>query len=299
MNKRWSSGKIAAVVCGGIAAVVALWVSLMVSVLQLSEFLSREPAFAEASAWEENQEAEPSPDRFKEPEEEQEKEKPEGNVKDNEETEYYEFENDLQGGLAYEVDFRQYDKDDFQGKEGKGEVRVRFSYPVILGDVINLEGINDAIQKELKVVTEHAASVVDYLDEDELYEFTGEAYVTYMSQRLLSVAYVEYGYLDGEYLESYVVCVNVDMETGMVLDNTQLLQFDDSFSIDFRERCQRQNGEIDALSYLSDQEITSYLKDTDSLIALYTPLGMEIGFNYYDGWVTVTYRDYEQYRKQF
>ena len=50
---------------------------------------------------------------------------------------------------------------------------------------------------------------------------------------------------------------------------------------------------------MSDQEITYYLTDSDYLIIFYTPLGMEVGFNYYDGWVTVTYRDYEKYQKKF
>lgn len=82
-----------------------------------------------------------------------------------------------------------------------------------------------------------------------------------------------------------------------MLNNTDLLNINDSFSVDFRERCERQNGEIEELYYMSDQEITGYLTENDYLIIFYTPLGMEIGFNYYDGWVTVTYKDYKRYQK--
>ena len=100
-------------------------------------------------------------------------------------------------------------------------------------------------------------------------------------------------------MESYVVSYNVDMEMGIVLNNTHLLAVDDGFSVDFRERCKLQNGEIEELEYMSDQEITYYLTDNDYLIVFYTPLGMEVGFNYYEGWVTVTYKDYEKYQEKF
>ena len=68
----------------------------------------------------------------------------------------------------------------------------------------------------------------------------------------------------------------------------------DEFTIDFRERCEKQNGEIYGLNYYSDQDITSLMNEESTLILFYTPLGLEVGFNYPDGWVTVTYPDYEE-----
>ena len=59
-----------------------------------------------------------------------------------------------------------------------------------------------------------------------------------------------------------------------------------------------QNGEITYLSMMSDQEITEYF-NSSNIIVFYTPKGLEIGFNYDEGWVTVTYEDYEQYLKVF
>lgn len=306
MRNKWVSGKIVAAALGGTAGVLLLWVSLVVSVIHLGNFLSENENAASdrVTVTKEKEESRSGRESAREDTERRSKENEEedkrsSSKKEKEEEEYYEFENALQDNLSYQVDFEEYEKDDFETTKSQGEASVEFTYPVVSGEVTNLEGINDAIQKELQVVTDHVASVVEYLDEDEIYRFLGEPYVTYMSEELLSIAYVEYGYLDDDYLESYVVSVNVDMETGMVLDNTQLIRFDDSFSVDFRERCERQNGAIDSLDYMSDQEITSYLQDNDYLIALYTPLGMEIGFNFYDGWVTVTYKDYERYQKQF
>ena len=89
------------------------------------------------------------------------------------------------------------------------------------------------------------------------------------------------------------------MQDGVVLDNTDIIAVDDDFSIDFRYRSDEQNGTIDELDWLSDQEITELLTSPGNLIIFYTPQGMEIGFNYEDGWVTVTYRDYEDFLKIF
>ena len=43
--------------------------------------------------------------------------------------------------------------------------------------------------------------------------------------------YVESGYLDGESYENYVISVNVDMESGLAMTNSQILDIDDEFSI--------------------------------------------------------------------
>lgn len=293
MKKKWSAGKIAGVILGSLAALFLLWIAFLVSVFQLASFL--EKLDNEASGQEEN-----SP-YDKEREEDREKDKAEDEPEDDlpfftGEEEYYEFGNALRDDLSYQVTFESFVKDDFTGE---GSATVEFLYPVIEGEVINLEGINRAVKQEVVTVEEHVADSIGYLTEGETYTFEGTAYVTFMSEEIFSVAYVEYGYLNEEFLESYVVSYNIDMQTGMILKNSNLLDIDDKFSIDFRERCEKQNGEIAALSYFSDQEITAYLTDDNYLIAFYTPLGMEIGFNYYEGWVTVTYQDYERYQKQF
>ena len=60
---------------------------------------------------------------------------------------------------------------------------------------------------------------------------------------------------------------------------------------------------MEYLDELTDEELAAYLQDGSSMIAYYTPLGMEIGLNYETagttGWVTVTYKDYDQYLSKF
>ena len=88
------------------------------------------------------------------------------------------------------------------------------------------------------------------------------------------------------------------MENGVILDNENILSIDDTFSVEFRKQSDIQNGEIVYLTSMTDQEITALFNSPD-IIVFYTPKGMEIGFNYDEGWVTVTYEEYEQYLKVF
>lgn len=309
MKKGWSTGKIIGVIAGGIAAVIILWVAFVVSVFQLIDFFSKiEEESSDEYEWSydyEYRDEDDAEDKDRQDDQEFDDRSDDrdrngfigegGNIGDGE---YYEFESDIREDLSYQMTIRSYEKDDFTSEQG-GRAEIFFEYAVVSGEVPNLEGINQALYEELSEVEEHINSSMEFLAKDDLYQYTGTCFVTYMSEDVLSVVYVEYGYLNDQFLESYVISRNFDMQTGMILSNTNLVNMNDRFSVDFRERCEEQNGRISGLSAMSDQEITEYLSDRDSLIIFYTPLGMEIGFNYYDGWVTVTYRDYEKYTKQF
>ncbi len=310
MKKPWTTGKILGTIFGCFGIGVALIVSFMVSVYQITDFIMAvaESEYFEAE-YDEDRDEDFDEDRADDRDNDYDDDRDDdydddytyGGEDDDDvynyfENEYYEFEDAVRDDLSYRVEFDTYEKDDFM--EDSGYISMDVTYPVVYGDSVDEERVNDAIQGEIGVVEDYLDDIADYLGGGE-YTFTAYAYVTYMSEEVLSVAYVEYAYLDGDYFESYVVPVNIDMETGMVLKNSQFFSVDDDFSIEFRKRCERQNGIIDSISDMSDQEITEYLSDESTVIAFYTPLGMEIGFNYYDGWVTVTYSDYKKYQQQF
>lgn len=297
MKNEWSAGKIVALILGCFLGFLILGIAFIVSAYQLSCFMTEVSEAQETNQEEEYDEY----DSYEEEEEEIEefdydRNEWEEDFSNNEE--YYEFENDINTDLSYQITFEEYYRDDLS-KDEEIKIELEMKYPVISGEVTNLNAINEVIYGEIEAVEEFLTSYDSYLSSNDEYIYTGEAYITYMTEEILSIAYVEYGYLNGEYVESYVISFNMDMQTGMILQNSHLLDIDDEFSIEFRERCEKQNGEIDGLSYFSDQDITMYLTDDSSLIIFYTPIGMEIGLNYYDGWVTVTYPDYEKYQKQF
>ncbi|MDD6491854.1 MAG: hypothetical protein PUG54_06500 [Firmicutes bacterium] len=259
MKKEWSGKKTAAVICGCLGAGIILLVTFYISVFQLVRgVLVLERKYG-------------------------------GNIA----SEYYEFHNEVKNNLSYQVRFEDYEEKFGDSKNSSVDI----AYPVVYGKD-DFTAVNKIIQKEIGKVKSYVESVAGQLGKSEEFEFDGECYVTYMDEELLSIIYVEYGYLNDEVYESYVVSVNIDMESKMALTNTQLLDIDDEFSIDFRERCEKQNGSIELLNYYSDQNITQMLTSEEHLIIFYTPLGMEVGFNYYGGWVTVTYRDYGKYQKQ-
>lgn len=214
---------------------------------------------------------------------------------------YYTIHNDIKDDLSYQVEMEYYEYE-----MDNENLMLIADYPVISGEEVpNLDKLNKAVRKEVDRVTELFEK--DYKkhmqeDEDAYFVATLGGCVTYMDEDKLSVVYQETIYNDMDDMGSgvYLISVNVDMKNGVVLDNKEILKIDDAFSIDFRERSDEQNGEISSLNYMTDQEITNYF-NSDDVIVFYTPKGMEIGFNYEDGygWVTVTYEEYEEYLKVF
>lgn len=213
-----------------------------------------------------------------------------------EDSEYYRLDDDIRWDLSYSVEFDSYE----DGGDIQDNVYMAILYPVIAGDdVPNLNRLNDKILDEVDFLK----SLADDVEDDMELDVDAEAYVTYMDEEKLSIVFHETLYLsyeDGEIADAayYLYSINFDMKNGVVMDNQNIIDADDDFSVDFRERSDIQNGEINYLTMMSDQEITDYFNSSD-IIIFYTPMGMEIGFNYDQGWVTVTYPDYEQYLKVF
>lgn len=307
MKKKWSTGKIVGLIFGIIGAilllVVAFYISLILIFVKLYEldadsirdFIEDEYDYDwyDDDDYDDDDNYDYDDDNYDDYDNELNDEEDDEYYGD---MDYYEFHDEIRTDLSYQIS-----NDYYESKAADNEnAMISAEYPVVEGlDAKMLTKVNDAIQKEIEMATEHVNSMSSLLEEDMTFEFLMESYVTYMDEDILSIAYKEYGYIDDEIYESYVVSLNIDMESGMEMTNSQILKIDDAFSVDFRERCERQNGEIDMLNYYSDQDITEMMNDNDYLIIFYTPLGMEVGFNYYYGWVTVTYSDYEDYQKSF
>ena len=209
--------------------------------------------------------------------------------------EYYTLHDDIKD-LSYSIDWEYFEYD-----AGGENVIIEVEYPVIIGGRIpNKEMINDELEAEIGFFTDYYEEEYSkYMNDDDSYFYvSATAYVTYMSEDILSVVFSEAVYSD--YFDSIsLYCLNFDMQNGVILDNTDILSVDDEFSIDFRYRSERQNGTIDELDYYSDQEITQMLTSSGSLIIFYTPQGLEVGVNYDEGYVTVTYHDYKDYLNTF
>lgn len=304
MKKKWSTGKIVGVALGSAGIAFILFISLIISIYQLAERLvsledtaySDRGSYSEDEDFDTDEQDDEDYDRKNDDEYDDNQNADADSSEDwwdQDEGEYYDFHDEIRKDLSYKVTFM---TDSYSCGEN---VTSEMTYPLISGEnVTNLDGVNNAIQKELTVVREYMDRWSQVLSEEDICEFIGESYVTYMDEKTFSTVYMETGYINGEAQDNYLVSVNIDMETGMIISNTQILNMNDEFSIEFRKRSDEQNGEMEEISSFSDQDITDYLTDNDRLIIFYTPLGMEVGFNFSGGWVTVTYPDYENFRKQ-
>ncbi|MBD5459219.1 MAG: hypothetical protein HDR27_11685 [Lachnospiraceae bacterium] len=211
------------------------------------------------------------------------------------EDEYYTLHEDNKK-LSYSINWEYFEYD-----ADNENVSIIVDYPEVSGShVPNLDKINRAIANEISVFTDYYEEEYSkYMtDNDSYFNAYASGYVTYMSEDVLSVVFSETVYTN-YYNSAYLYCINIDMRDGVILENTDIISVDDVFSVDFRYRSDEQNGTIDGVDRMSDQEITELLTSDSSLIIFYTPQGMEIGFNYDEGWVTVTYHDYRDYLKIF
>ena len=219
MKKGWRAGKIIGVIAGVIAAVIILWIAFIASMFQLVDFFTQieEDSIDEYEwSYDYDEDDAEDEDRYDEHRNEDRSDEDDdrssgngGNIGDGE---YYDFENAIREDLPYQVTIQSYEKDDFTSENG-GKAELSFEYAVISGDVPNSDGINRILYEEVSEVEEHMVSSADLLSENDEYQYTGTCYVTYMSEDVLSVVYVEYGYLNDQFLESYVISINFDMQT--------------------------------------------------------------------------------------
>ncbi len=113
------------------------------------------------------------------------------------------------------------------------------------------------------------------------------AYVTFMDEEKLSVAVQHTLYEHGRE-RTMLHSVNFRMDTGEILSGEEILPIDEELVRQFRSRNSLQNGEVEFLQEASDEELLELLRNEESRILFYTPVGLEIGFNFEDGWITVT-----------
>ncbi len=150
-------------------------------------------------------------------------------------------------------------------------------YPSVINSELSfVEEINAAIKAE-------ALSYKPVAMEGDNFGYV-DCYVTYMTSGLLSVVFV-YDAYEGEDNQFGISALNFDMVTGEQLTMEEMLPTYD-FIDKYRETCEVQNGiELDNLS---DDEIMAMITNPETGVAFYNPVGIDIGFNYPEGWMTVT-----------
>ncbi len=201
---------------------------------------------------------------------------------------------DLYSDIRYDLDYQVEMTSGYYAPEEYENVMVDIEYPVISGNVDNLDTINGLLEYEYTYY-------LDYFEDNYkstmlptgYYMVYATCYVTYMDENVMSVVFQEEVLLDDLRAINFY-CLNFDMKNGMVLNNTEILNMDEEFAADFRVREILENGE-EALPDYTDQQIMELLNDEDYLVIFYTPMGMEVGLNLGSSVIFMTYSDYERF----
>ena len=90
--------------------------------------------------------------------------------------------------------------------------------------------------------------------------------------------------------------VTFDLESGQEIQPEQMTGLDEELVMRFRAQNETQNGSVEFVENSSDEELLALLRDPDTGVFFYSPVGLEAGFNYESegyssGWVTVTLKD--------
>ena len=112
-------------------------------------------------------------------------------------------------------------------------------------------------------------------------------YVTYMDEEKISVV-VKHSFYEKKTTTPRVEAVTLRIDTGEIISHEEMVQVDEELAWQFRSRNAHQNGTVEFVDELSDEELMEYLKNGEDSVMFYTPGGLEIGFNYDGGWGTVT-----------
>lgn len=186
------------------------------------------------------------------------------------------------------------------------EVYGAVNYYSLTGDSIpNLEEINATLYA-------HAMNpLMAYLDDQTSYDettdisFGVDCFVSYNDEQKISIVRYIQVYSDGYQEFFYMTADNIDLKNGEFLSAKDILDIDASFATKFKEYSRAQNGsDVEALYYLTDEELVDMLLNDDTNIIFFSPCGLEVGMNYafhqsYSnfGWVTVTLNNFEDYVK--
>lgn len=155
---------------------------------------------------------------------------------------------------------------------------------VIAGEEALMETVNDQIEE---MVCKYQDSYRDFS-----YGSYSTGYVTYMDEERLSVV-VRHELEDSD-IENSVYeldAVTFDMTTGQVIPYGELVQVDMETVKKFRSQDSLQNGTVEFVNELTDEELLDYLQDDEKRMVFLTPVGTELGFNFEGGWVTVTLKE--------
>ena len=207
---------------------------------------------------------------------------------------YVTLANAVREDLSYRVEWEEYDlRDEETGATASGR------YPQLSGgNIPQMDQLNELIRSEATYFSNLYEYYRGWQGENVVYRAESIGYVTYMDEERISIVLEESYEMDGQSRIS-LYSINVDLLSGEVMDNGGLIEYSPQLAERFRDQSSRQNGYVEAVENMNDEQLLDFLSDENTNIVFYTPVGLEIGFNYTTndstGWVTATIKDYDRY----
>ncbi len=161
------------------------------------------------------------------------------------------------------------------------------TYPVLTGDGADYSAINSRITE---MALQYRESYTDYPG-----GATTLGYVTYMDETQISIVFQHSIYEDNGTLPR-ISSLTFDLETGTEIQPEQMTEINEELVMRFRSQNTTQNGSVSFVDNASDEELLALLQNREESVYFYTPVGLEVGFNYESddyssGWVSVTLKD--------
>ena len=210
--------------------------------------------------------------------------------------EYYkEITDALRGDLPYGIEWVESDL-----SRKQEDASFYALYPQLTGDIPNRKELNRSIEEAALAYRDYCQFAIEAAGFSTCH-VQSFGYVTFMSEDVMSIVFDERIYLNETKLPG-LCAINIDVRTGTLLSNQEMVSYTDTLTRKFRSQNSVQNGDKMDLSEWPD-ELIGQLLASEAGVVFYTPVGLEIGFNYngtngMSGWVTVTVKNYERFLKK-
>ena len=115
-------------------------------------------------------------------------------------------------------------------------------------------------------------------------------YVTFMDEEKISVAF-KHNFYGEDVTEVRLDACSFWIETGKEITPEEMTDLDRELAMRFQSQDKLQNDGVEYVQKLTAEELLEILKNPKRAVFFYTPVGLEVGFNYETGWVTVTIKE--------
>ena len=91
-----------------------------------------------------------------------------------------------------------------------------------------------------------------------------------MDEEKISIVLEESYVMDGQSSIS-LYSINIDLISGEVLNNGSMIEYSQQLVDEFRSQNDYQNGQVDAVENMDDEQLQDFLSDENTNIVFYTP----------------------------